>query len=153
MPGLTCSPAPSRTLRVTIFVGLIFYAAFRHPLLKRLVRFECGPDSLMRTDDCTDAFSRYFEPRVYQRNPAHLYLPRPVIHPRPERTQAPKMGHTDSSSEALCENIPRVDGHATALTATMNFRFSPSREFEPGLLEMMIARQGVGNVAFVHCNE
>ena len=38
---------------------MILYAAFPHPLLKRLVRFECGPDSLMRTDDCTDAFSRF----------------------------------------------------------------------------------------------
>src|ERR1700731_4421066 len=93
---------------------VILYAAFPHPLLKRLVRFECGPDSLMRTDDCTDAFSRYFEPRVYQRNPAHLYLLRPVIHPGPERTQAPKMGHTDSSSRRFAKNIPRVDGHATA---------------------------------------
>ena len=61
---------------------VILYAAFPHPLLKRLVRFECGPDSLMRTDDRTDALSGYFEPRVYQRNPAHLCLPGPVIHPR-----------------------------------------------------------------------
>jgi hypothetical protein len=50
----------------------------------------------MRPDDCADALSRYFEPRVYQRNRAHFIL-------RPERTrkQAPRMGLTDSSSEAL----------------------------------------------------
>jgi hypothetical protein len=30
---------------------VLLYAAFPHPLLKRLVRFECGPDSLMRTDE------------------------------------------------------------------------------------------------------
>jgi hypothetical protein len=60
---------------------VILYAAFPHPLLKRLVRFECGPDSLMRTDDRTDALSRYFEPRVYQRNRAHLCLPGPRYSP------------------------------------------------------------------------
>jgi hypothetical protein len=31
-----------------------------HPLLKRLVRFERGPDSLMRADDRADALSRNF---------------------------------------------------------------------------------------------
>jgi hypothetical protein len=29
----------------------------------------------MRADDRADALSRYFEPRVYQRNRAHLCLP------------------------------------------------------------------------------
>ena len=52
---------------------VVLYAAFPHPLLKRLVRFECGPDSLMRTDDRTDALSRYFEPRIYQRDHAHVF--------------------------------------------------------------------------------
>jgi hypothetical protein len=60
---------------------VILRAAFPHPLLKRLIRFERGPDSLMRTDDRADALSRYFEPRVYQRNRAHLSLPGPVIQP------------------------------------------------------------------------
>ena len=52
---------------------VIFYAAFPHPPLKRLIRFECGPDRLMRADDRTDTLSRYFEPRVYQRNRAHQF--------------------------------------------------------------------------------
>ena len=60
---------------------VILYAAFSHPLLKRLARFECGPDSVMRADDRADALSRYFEPRVYQRNPARLCLPGPVNSP------------------------------------------------------------------------
>ena len=30
---------------------MVLHAAFPHPLLRCLVRFECGPDSLMRTDD------------------------------------------------------------------------------------------------------
>ena len=30
---------------------VILDAAVAHPLLKRLVRFECGPDSVMRADD------------------------------------------------------------------------------------------------------
>ena len=51
---------------------VILHAAFPHPLLKCLIRFERGPDSLMRTDDRADALSRYFEPRVYQRNRAGL---------------------------------------------------------------------------------
>ena len=50
---------------------VILHAAFPHPLLKHLIRFECGLDRLMRTDDRTDALFRYFEPRVYQRNRAH----------------------------------------------------------------------------------
>ena len=50
---------------------VILYAAFPHPLLKHLIRFERGLDRLMRTDDRTDALFRYFEPRVYQRNRAH----------------------------------------------------------------------------------
>ena len=58
---------------------VILHAAFPHPLLKCLIRFERGPDSLMRTDDRSDALSRYFEPRVYQRNRAHLCLPGPVV--------------------------------------------------------------------------
>jgi hypothetical protein len=85
---------------------VILHAAFPHPLLKRLIRFERGPDSLMRTDDRADVLSRYFEPRVYQRNRAHLCLPGPRYSPpRPERMrrQAPRMGLTDSSSEALRE--------------------------------------------------
>ena len=49
---------------------VILHAAFPHPLLKRLIRFKCGLDRVMRTDDRTDALSRYFEPRVYQRNGA-----------------------------------------------------------------------------------
>jgi hypothetical protein len=53
---------------------VILHAAFPHPLLKCLIRFERGPDSVMRTEDRADALSRYFEPRVYQRNPAHLCL-------------------------------------------------------------------------------
>ncbi len=56
---------------------VILHAAFPHPLLKRLVRFECGPGSLMRADDRADTLSRYFEPHVYQRNRAHLCLPGP----------------------------------------------------------------------------
>ena len=56
---------------------VILHAAFPHSLLKRLIRFECGRDRLMRTDDRTDALSRYFEPRVYQRNRAHLCLLEP----------------------------------------------------------------------------
>ena len=36
---------------------VIVHAAVAHPLLKHLVRFECGPDSLMRADDCADALS------------------------------------------------------------------------------------------------
>jgi hypothetical protein len=57
---------------------VILHAAFSHPLLKCLVRFECGPDSVMRADDRADALSRYFEPRVYQRNRANLCLPCPA---------------------------------------------------------------------------
>ena len=51
---------------------VILHAAFPHPPLERLVRLECGPDSLMRADDRVDTLSRYLEPRVYQRNRAHL---------------------------------------------------------------------------------
>jgi len=40
---------------------VILHAAFPHPLLKRLIRFERGPDSLMRTNDRADALSRYNE--------------------------------------------------------------------------------------------
>ena len=58
---------------------VILHAAVAHPLLKCLVRFERGPDSFMRTDDCADALIRYFEPRVYQRNRAHLCLPEPGL--------------------------------------------------------------------------
>ena len=43
--------------------NVILHAAFPHPLLKHLIRFECGLDRLMRTDDRTDALFRYFEPR------------------------------------------------------------------------------------------
>ena len=50
---------------------VILHAAFPYPLLKRLIRFKCGLDRVMRTDDRTDALFRYFEPRVYQRNRAH----------------------------------------------------------------------------------
>jgi hypothetical protein len=57
---------------------VILHAAFLHPLLKCFIRFECGPDSVMRADDRADAFSQYFEPRVYQRNRAHLCLPGPL---------------------------------------------------------------------------
>jgi len=46
---------------------VILHAAVAHPLLKRLVRLNAAPDSLMRADDRADALSRYFEPRVYQR--------------------------------------------------------------------------------------
>jgi len=52
---------------------VILHAAFPHPPLKRLVRLECGPDSLMRADDRADTLSRYLEPRVYQRNRAHQF--------------------------------------------------------------------------------
>ena len=52
---------------------MIHHAAFPHPLLKRLIRFECGLDGLMRTDDRADALFRYLEPRVYQRNRAHKF--------------------------------------------------------------------------------
>src|ERR1700742_3543688 len=37
---------------------VVLYAAFSHPLLKRLIRFERGLDRLMCTDDRTDALSR-----------------------------------------------------------------------------------------------
>ena len=40
---------------------MILHAAFPHPLLKRLIRFERGPDSLMRTNDRADALSRHNE--------------------------------------------------------------------------------------------
>jgi hypothetical protein len=33
---------------------VILHVAFPHPLLKCLIRFERGPDSLMRTDDRAD---------------------------------------------------------------------------------------------------
>ena len=56
---------------------VILHALFSHPLLKCLIRFKRGPDSLMCTDDRADALSRYFEPRFYQRNRAHLCLPGP----------------------------------------------------------------------------
>ena len=62
---------------------VILDAAVAHPLLKRLVRFECGPDSVMRADDRAEALSRYLEPRVYQRNRAHLCSPGPRYSPRP----------------------------------------------------------------------
>ena len=58
---------------------VILHAAVAHPLLKRLVRFECGPDSVMRADNRADALSRYLEPRVYQRNRAHLCLIGPPL--------------------------------------------------------------------------
>jgi hypothetical protein len=38
---------------------VIIHAAFPHPLLKHLIRFECGLDRLMRTDDRTDALFRF----------------------------------------------------------------------------------------------
>jgi hypothetical protein len=57
---------------------VILHAAVAHPLLKCLIRFERGPDSLMCTDDCADALFRYFEPRIYQRDHAHLCLLGPV---------------------------------------------------------------------------
>jgi hypothetical protein len=58
---------------------VILHAAVAHPLLKRLVRFECGPNSVMRADDRADALSRYLEPRVYQRNRAHLFAQPPLF--------------------------------------------------------------------------
>jgi hypothetical protein len=57
---------------------VILHAAFPHPPLKRLVRFKCGPDSVMRADDLADALSRYFEPRGYQRDRGHLCLAGPL---------------------------------------------------------------------------
>jgi hypothetical protein len=39
---------------------VILHAAFPHPLLKHLIRFECGLDRLMCTDDRTDALFRLF---------------------------------------------------------------------------------------------
>jgi hypothetical protein len=57
---------------------VILHAAVARSLLKHLVRFECGPDSVMRADDRADALSRYFESRVYQRNRAHLCLSDPL---------------------------------------------------------------------------
>jgi len=59
------------------FRGDVLHAAFPHPLLKCLIRFERGPDSLMRTDDRADALSRYFEPLVYQRNRGSFVFARP----------------------------------------------------------------------------
>src|SRR5258708_39972589 len=75
---------------------VILHAAFPHPLLKCLIRFERGPDSLalVRTDDRADALSRYFEPRVYQRTRAHLCLP---------RYSTPQAG---ADAEASAENGP-----------------------------------------------
>jgi hypothetical protein len=37
----------------------------------------------MRADDRAEALSRYLEPRVYQRNRAHLCSPGPRYSPRP----------------------------------------------------------------------
>jgi hypothetical protein len=53
--------------------NMVLYAAFSHPLLKHLIRFERGLDRLMCTDNRTGALSRYFEPRIYQRDHAHVF--------------------------------------------------------------------------------
>jgi hypothetical protein len=64
---------------------------------------------VLTTVPMADALSRYLEPRVYQRNRAHLCLPGPVIHPRPERTrrQAPRLALQTACRRRFANNVPR----------------------------------------------
>jgi hypothetical protein len=52
--------------------AVILHAAVAHPLLKRLVRFECGRNSAMRANDRTDGLPWEFGSGVDQGDDVHL---------------------------------------------------------------------------------